>query len=103
MTMKHECVLHFLGKLSSDAPVTKMNCIKHLVESQLYISFEEDIRPLIHAAEVLVKNDHKSFPLKEKSFCTQASFVLNRLHARHSKQDQKKFPSFALFLNTKMQ
>lgn len=96
-------MLALLGKLGKDAPAETSPGILHLNDSSLYLFSDEDILLMAEAAGTLVKNDYRSDPFHARSFYRYAQAHLDELHPLHFEQDVEKLPTFALFLDTKLQ
>lgn len=101
--MKNLSLLPHSEKLSKDALVTKAHGITHLDNPSLYISCGEDILIMIQAADAFFRNNHKPTPYHVNFIHRHAKAVLDKLHVGGLNKDWKKFPTFALFIDTKLQ
>lgn len=58
---------------------------------------------MIHAANEFIKNDHKPATFHTNLFFGDAKVLLGELQLRYFELDIETFPTFALFVDTKIQ
>lgn len=103
MTIKHQCMLSLLVKLGKDAPEVKTPGITDRDDPKLHMSSEEDIVPMMHATEALLKNNHKPSLLHANELYGSFRALFDEIHAPRFEQNKQNFPTFVLFLDTEIQ
>lgn len=101
--MKNSCSLSLFGSLDEDAPAAKTLGVTHHDDLSFAISSKEDVLPMIQTVDTFVKNNYKSPLCYPKTVYRHARTVLDEVCGHHIKQHKEKFPTFALFLDTKIQ
>lgn len=100
---KRHRVLSLLEKLCKDASAAKTHGITLHVDLRIYIFCEEDIRLTIHAAYALIQNDQEPAFSLAKSLYRHGRALFDGFPVCHLEQGLEKFPTFALFIETKLQ
>lgn len=99
---KHQGMLQLLGNVGEDDPAAMTVATSYVNYPCLYISSDEDIILMNHAADAFVKNSYKHALFHTKSFHSNDRVLLDHMHICHLRQGQEKFPNFALFLVKKI-
>lgn len=99
---EHQGVLNHLVKLSKDASVAKSLGMTNFYDTRHYTSSEEDVFLMSKADGEFVKNESKPFPFLANYLYRHFRTLLNNLHASHLYHDKQKFPTFAMFIHTKI-
>lgn len=77
MKVKHQGMLPLLAKLCIGDQVRKNSGITQLDHANIYISCEEYILLVIHAADEFVNNDHKPVPFHANDFYRHGQALLD--------------------------
>lgn len=85
------------------APAAKALGIMHFDDLSLYIVSEEGIFIMIRATNAFVEDEHSPVPFDVNPFHRHAGALLADPHACYLEQGQENFPSFAQFLDNKIQ
>lgn len=100
--IKHQGLPHSLVKPGKDASMAENLVITDLDNTSLYICSEEDVIIMTQAANVFVKNDHKTALFHANISYIQARFLLPELLVHHLRQEKEPFLTFSLLPDTKI-
>lgn len=100
--VKHQVVVMAFIRMGKTPPVTEALRVTHLHDPGFSISSEEDILLIIQTGEAILNNSHKPASFVTSSSKRGGRVLLVVLHAHHLEHDKGKFPTFALFRDTKI-
>lgn len=98
MTIRYRVVLRLFVELYKDASAAKTLGRAHLNDSNLIISFKEDILLMTQGADTFFKNDLKHSPFQAKFFHRYARALLNERHVLYLEQNKRSFRPLLCFL-----
>lgn len=102
MMINHQAVPQSLLKLGKGAATGRTFGITYIDQTSLYISSDKDILLQIQAVTAFFKNNRKPAFYHSEAFHRHTRAFFDDLHVRHLRSYQEKFPSFALFIDTKI-
>lgn len=89
--------------LGEDAPAAATLYITRFNTPRHYITSKKNTRLMFQPTESFFKNDQKSTTYQTNFLYRMARSLLGKLHIRHLKQNNGKFPTFALHYDKKVQ